>query len=221
MTHFGIICPAAIGHLNPMCALGKELQRRGHRVTLFQIPDIESKVKATGLDFHAIGSDEFPPGKLAQIYKQLGENSGLSALRLVVSFLLEETVMQLRVTPEALKQAGVEALLVDQVSPGGGTIADFLNLPFITVCNALLVNREEGVPPYFSNWGYSTTWWARLRNRAGNYLLDRISQPIRNVVIEQRYQWKLPPYIHWEDSGSPLAQICQLPPEFDFPRVNL
>ncbi|MEB3179666.1 MAG: glycosyltransferase, partial [Nostocaceae cyanobacterium] len=42
-----------------------------------------------------------------------------------------------------------------------------------------------------------------------------------NVVIEQRYQWKLPPYIHWEDSGSPLAQICQLPPEFDFPRVNL
>lgn len=35
MTHFGIICPAAIGHLNPMCALGRELQRRGHRVTLF------------------------------------------------------------------------------------------------------------------------------------------------------------------------------------------
>ena len=45
MTHFGIICPSAIGHLNPMCALGGELQRRNHRVTIFGIADIETKVK--------------------------------------------------------------------------------------------------------------------------------------------------------------------------------
>ena len=34
MTHFGIICPATTGHLNPMSTLGAQLQRRGHRVTL-------------------------------------------------------------------------------------------------------------------------------------------------------------------------------------------
>lgn len=44
MPHFGIISPSAIGHLNPMCALGRELQRRNHQVTLFGIPDIRSKI---------------------------------------------------------------------------------------------------------------------------------------------------------------------------------
>jgi len=32
MTHFGIICPMATGHRNPMTALGRELVRRGHRI---------------------------------------------------------------------------------------------------------------------------------------------------------------------------------------------
>ncbi|WP_277881902.1 hypothetical protein [Coleofasciculus sp. FACHB-542] len=38
MTHFGIICPTASGHLNPMTTLGYELVSRGHRVTLFGKP---------------------------------------------------------------------------------------------------------------------------------------------------------------------------------------
>ena len=56
MTHFGILCPPAIGHLNPMCALAKELQSRGHEVTLFQVPEMEKKIKTTGLEFQAIGA---------------------------------------------------------------------------------------------------------------------------------------------------------------------
>jgi zeaxanthin glucosyltransferase len=61
MTHFAIICPSAIGHLNPMCVLGRELQRRNHQVTLFSIPDIRSKVINSGLNFETIGETEFPP----------------------------------------------------------------------------------------------------------------------------------------------------------------
>lgn len=185
------------------------------------IPDIESKVKTARLEFQAIGAAFYPPGKLAQIYQELGENSGLPALRLVINLLQRETTMQLKDAPAALKSAGVEALLVDQVSPAGGTIADFLGIPFVTVCNALLINREDGVPPYFTHWSYNTHWWARLRNRVGNYFLQRILQPIRSIIIEQRHQWKLPTYVHWEDAYSQLAQICQLPVEYDFPRVTL
>lgn len=45
MAHFAVICPAVIGHLNPRCVLGRELQRRGHQITLFGIPDVQLKVK--------------------------------------------------------------------------------------------------------------------------------------------------------------------------------
>jgi UDP:flavonoid glycosyltransferase YjiC (YdhE family) len=221
MTHFGILCPAAIGHLNPMCALGRELQRRGHHVTLFGIPDVQAKVMRSGLGFWMIGEAEFPLGQLDQKYKQLGEMSGMAGLKFTVSWLKQETVMLFREAPKALKAAGVEALLVDQVTPGGGTVADLLNLPFITVCNALLINREAGIPPYFTPWNYSKPWWARLRNRVGNFLIDRISQPIWDVVVQQRHEWKLPPHLSRDASGSQLAQICQLPAEYDFPRVNL
>lgn len=32
MTHFGIIYPATTGHLNALLPLGRELQKREHRV---------------------------------------------------------------------------------------------------------------------------------------------------------------------------------------------
>ena len=41
MTHFGIIGPPVPGHMNPLMALAHELQARGHRLTFFQIPDLE------------------------------------------------------------------------------------------------------------------------------------------------------------------------------------
>lgn len=44
MTHFGIICPTSPGHFNPMTALGRELLRRGHRVTIIQILDAQAQV---------------------------------------------------------------------------------------------------------------------------------------------------------------------------------
>ncbi len=220
MTHFGIICPSAIGHLNPMCVLGRELQKRGHQVTLFGIPDVQTKVMRSGLKFWTIGEAEFPIGSLDQKYKELGELSGFAGLNFTVSWIQQETVMLFNEAPEALKAAGIEALLVDQISVGG-TIADFLKLPFITVCNALLINREPGVPPYFSHWNYNKAKWASLRNQLGNLFIERLTKPFWNILVQQRHQWNLPPYSTREDASSQLAQICQLPAEYDFPRVSL
>lgn len=221
MTHYGILCPPAIGHLNPICALGKELKRRGHRVTLFQVPEMENKLKTTELEFQQIGAAEFKPGEVAKFYKELGEKSGIPGLKLIINFFTKEIGMHFRELPEVLKKANVEALVVDQTTYAGGTVADFLGLPYVTVCNALLINREEGVPPYFTKWTYNTAWWARLRNRVGNSLLNRLTYPIWEAVQNQRRQWNLKPYLNRNNIGSNLAQICQLPPGYDFPRVEL
>ena len=221
MTYFAILAPAAIGHLNPMSVLGRELQHRGHKVTFFGIPDLELKLKNSGLTFSTIGETEFPPGSLEEYYTKLGGMSGLDGLKFTVNWFKSEAQMLLKNTPQAFRAAGVEAVIVDQVTLPGGTIADFLNLPFVTVCNALLINRETGVPPYFTSWGYSTNPLAQLRNRMGNFLLNQIDQPIWEVIQQQRREWKLPTYKTLDDHFSQLAQICQLPAEYDFPRVNL
>ncbi len=221
MTHFGIICPTATGHLNPMTTLGYELKQRNHRVTLFGFPDAQSKTVAAGLEFRAIGEAEFPTGTMALSFEQLGKLSGLAALRYTVSLLEQRAVVRLRDTPQAIKEAGIEAMLVDQVSPEGGAIADFLNIPFVTVCSAIVLNREPSVPPFNTPWNYSSTWWACLRNQMGYWILDRVTKPIRAVISEYRQAWQLPPHSSPNQDYSQLAQLSQAPAEFEFPRQEL
>ena len=221
MTHFGIFCPGAIGHLNPMCALGRELLRRGHRVTLFGVPDVQPKIAKSGLEFYEIGATDFPPGSIEEVYKQLGDLSGLPGLKFSIQFFQKEAAMLFREAPTAIQQAGVEALIVDQVTVGVGTVADFLGLPFVTLCNALLTYREPGVPPYFTHWQYQNVWWARLRNQLGNALANYLTRPLWKQIMHQRQQWQLSPLRQRQDFYSQLAQICQLPAPFDFPREQL
>lgn len=221
MTHFGIICPAGNGHLNPMTALGRELQRRGHRVTLVGILDAKPNALAAGLEFCAIAQSEYPEGKTARVFAQLGELSGLAALRYTISKLQEITTLLLQNAPRAIAQSGIEALLVDQTILEGETVAQYIGIPFVTVCNALVINQDESVPPFFTAWSYSPTRWARLRNQAGNYLIRRISQPMRQVVAQYRQKWRLPPYSSRNDIYSKLAIISQQPAQFEFPRTDL
>jgi zeaxanthin glucosyltransferase len=221
MTHFGIICPALTGHLNPMTTLGYELKRRGHRVTLFGIPDARSKTLAAGLEFWAIGETEFPLGASASANTKLGELTGLDAFKQIVTMFRQSTTMLLDEAPQAIAAAGVEVLLIDQTSSGGGTVADFLKLPFVTVCCALMLNLEIGIPPFNTTWPYSPAWWAKLRNYLGYRLLAQVAQPILKTVADRRQEWNLPPHIHPNDPNSKLAQICQQPAEFNFPRQHL
>ncbi len=221
MTHFGLICPATTGHLNTIIPLGKELQKRGHRVTLFGILDAKSKTLAAELEFQAVGESEFPSGAIAESITQLGKLSGLAALQYTVNCLKDQAAAMLRDAPSAVKQAGVEALLVDQVSPEGGSVAEFLGIPFITVCSAVVLNREQSVPPYFKTWSYNPAWWGRLRNRGGYALLSRTVKPITEVINQHRQEWKLPPQSSPNDRYSQLAQISQQPAQLEFPRENL
>ena len=221
MTHFGLICPASTGHLNTMLPLGKELQQRGHRVTLFGRLDAKSKTLAAGLAFQGIGEAEFPEGAMAESLAQLGKLSGREALRYTVNALREGAIVLLRDGPKAMKEAGVEALLVDQASPAGGAVADFLGLPFVSICSAVVLNREESVPPSFTTWNYNPGWWGRLRNRLGYQGLKRIVQPMTEVINQYRQEWKLPPQSSPNDRYSQLAQISQQPAELEFPREEL
>ena len=221
MTHYGLICPAASGHLNPMTTLGYELKKEGHRVTLFGILDAEPKAIAAGLEFQSIGESDFPKGFMKELFTELGKMSGFAALRYTIKYIQQGAVVTLREVPTLIKQAGIDALIVDQVAPEGGSIAESLNIPFVSCASALMINRDISVPPFNTSWSYNSFPWAKVRNWAGYKLLNRAGNPIRDVINEYRSEWNLQPILNPNDYYSKLAQLCQQPSEFEFPRQNL
>lgn len=219
--HLGIISPPVSGHINPFAALGRELKRRGHRVTWFHMEDLTERIHGEDLEFCAIGQSDHPRGSLPQSLAQLGRLQGWPALRFTIEAIRQTTEMLCRDLPDAVVRAGVDALLVDQTEPAGGSVAEHLGLPFITICNALALNRDPYVPPPFTPWGYSRSAFARLRNAAGYAISDRLLSPVTRALGRHRASWKLAPLRSPEDACSKLAQISQQPIGFDFPRETL
>ena len=221
MTHFGIISPPVSGHIHPMAALGRELISRGHRVTYFQMSDLEDTIRSEEIDFEPIGLTDHPRGSLAESLERLGRLHGLAAIRFTIRAVARTSVMVCRDAPDAIRRCNIDALLVDQMEPAGGAVAEHLGIPFVTVCNALAINRDPAVPPPFTPWGFSPSLWARARNTAGYAMSVWLTRPIARVVGEYRARWGLASLASPDESFSPLAQICQMPREFDFPRSAL
>jgi zeaxanthin glucosyltransferase len=218
---YGIVTPPAIGHLNPMVALALELRRRGHGVVLFTVADGARKLSGLPLEVVTIGASTFPPGAVDEAYRTLGRLSGREGLRFSVNYFRSELAMLHEELPPAVRGAGIDVLLVDQLSPAGSTVAELLGLPFVTIANALPVNQEPGVPPYFTGWLPGNSPWARWRNQLGHALLNRLTAPLWRDLQNQRQRSGLKPFRQKIEALSPHLQLAQLPAAFDFPRERL
>ncbi|MBD2463099.1 glycosyltransferase [Oscillatoria sp. FACHB-1407] len=221
--HVGITCPPAIGHLNPMMALGQELKQRGHRVTFLQVLDFENPIRASGCDFYAIAPSDYPPGTSANFFANLRNLREPAATRYWFEEQQRVAAIFCRDLPVAIQNLGIDALIVDQNEPAGATVAEYLGLPFVSVSNGLMMQREPDIPPVFTLWSYEKTQWARLRNRMVHGCVNALSRPYSQVLAAYRRKWKLPPLPQGEIlyANSKLAQISQQPSVFDFPRSQL
>jgi zeaxanthin glucosyltransferase len=221
MTHFGIICPPYTGHINPQAALGRELQSRGHDVTFLQISDLESKVRSQGVNFYPIGETIYQPGSMAETFAQLGKLSAIKALKYSLDFCEQMVEIVCQDVPKAIAKIGIEALIVDRLEIVGETVAEYLDLPFVTVSCGQVIHRRIDVPPFFTPWRYQNASWAKIRNRVAYYFLDRSCEPILSAIARYRQAWKLPAYSHIYATNTRLADIGQQPPAFEFPIDNL
>ena len=215
MAKLGAFCFPGTGHINPMTALARQLEQRGHKVVIFGIADCESRVRAAGIDFHQIGASDYPPGTLAALDRRLGELHGLATFRFTVDRVRNTARMVLRDGPAAVLAESCDALLCDEADMGS-TVAEHLCLPFVSIAFFPPLIQDDRIPAFCFPWRPGNNAFTRLRNRLGFRLLSRFAAPIYAIVNEQRIAWGLSPLRGATDALSPLAQITQLPRALEF-----
>jgi zeaxanthin glucosyltransferase len=174
---------------------------------------------AEGLEFYPVG--DLMGSVLAEALRSMGGLKGFASVRFAIECSRQLSDLLCSELPEAFRRERVEMVLVDQNEPAGASVAESLKLPFVSVCPSLPLNREPAIPPPFFGWAYRDTAVGRARNRVGMMMADRLIASINRTLNRHRRRWGLPPIRTPDDSFSREAQLCQLTPDFDFPRTSL
>jgi len=204
-----------------MAVIGRALKKRNHRVTVFQLPDLQTRIEKEGLDFVAIQKPGYRIGELSEALARLGQMSGLKAFRATFQSARALSELIFNEGPTIVKNAKIDLLLIDQNEPTAAALAEFLKIPFISVSNALPINAEPDVPPSIVPWIYHPSILSRWRNRIGYQIMTLAIAPLQRLLNQHRKRWNLPPAPSPDDTFSRLAEICQMPKAFDFPRTRL
>jgi len=147
--------------------------------------------------------------------------SGVIGLGGVMKGMVRFTDTFCREAPALLERIGADAVLVDQLEPGGALVAEHLGLPFASLAVALPINREPGVPPPFVGWPYDPTPRGSRRNAAGWRVSDFLMRAVAESIARNAYRLGLPGRRRLDDCLSSRLQISQLVPALDFPRKSL
>jgi len=207
MANIGIICLSGTGHLNTVLPLGLELQRRGHNITVFSAKDGQNKIEAIGFKFCEVYS-RTPPNQL----------KGLANIRATLNNFARIAETRLEKAPKLIEQHNIDALLIDLSVLEGGTIADYLKLPYITICCILTFYQDLTIPPVPTTWQYNPAWWAKIRNKAAYTIFNLAAKPVFQVISQYRQKWNLPECKQTNDLFSKKAIITRHIPELEFPR---
>ncbi len=218
----GVLCMPLDGHLNPMTALARGLQSRGHEISFISVPDGASAIQAAGLDYVPFCESKYPKGSIGRMWNApLSKMKGMDAVRYSVSELIppfcEAGIEEL---PAKIEETGVEALLLDNVYSFLELVPMKLGMPYVQACLVLPADKSGTTPPFFFSWLHEDTAEARTRNLRGLGSLADIYTPIAN--LGKLHAERLGLQIDWNDpaaTSSPCAVIAQTLKEFDFPNI--
>src|SRR5215475_3011358 len=106
------------GHLNPMTALARKYQARGHAVVFLSLPDVAPFVQAAQLPFVPCSEDAYPKGSLGRYLQRLSRLSGAEALSYTVNEMMKGyTGTLFQSLLQTLRKAGADAIVLDQYQP--------------------------------------------------------------------------------------------------------
>jgi len=135
------------GHLNPMTALARKYQARGHEVVFLSLPDVAPFVQAAQLPFVPCAEDAYPQNSIGKYLQRLSRLSGAEALNYTVNEMMKGyTEALFQSLPETLRKAGADAIVLDQYQPYVELIPKSLGMPYVHVSNALHVDYSGRSP---------------------------------------------------------------------------
>jgi MGT family glycosyltransferase len=217
----GFICLNLPGHLNPMTALARQLQTRGHEVVFLY------QSSANGLPcIPADESDEVNATRPA-----VSKLAGWEALKFYCGIIAKETEKILESLPQMVEKGGIDALVLDPMQFFTELGAMKLGLPYVSVSVAFYLDYS-GYTPFGTGvsdavareiighestygWPHETTPEAFAKNRKGVAEFARVVYTERTKAYAKeagiKLDWDAPTGLF-----SKLAHITQVPKEFDF-----
>jgi len=203
----GFICPNLPGHLNPMTALARQLQERGHDVVFLYSSSASGLPCVPGPEKDQINESR------PEISKLQGED----ALKLGVRLMMSQTEGILKSLPAIVQANRVDALVIDTVHFYAELGAMQLGMPYIHVPAAMHKDYTGNTPLCYYDWPHQTTPSALARNREGVAKFVKLLESVNAGI--RAYAESVGLKIDWEDPGStlsPFATITQVPRAFDF-----
>ncbi len=213
---FALVCPPYASHIAAFEAIGEALLARGHDVAILAHGGVGPELTLEGATFLALPGDE---ADLARLRREAGGRNGMIRLWRILRNGARSTQDLARHAPALLRSEGIEALLVDQMEPGGGLVARSLGLPFLSVACSLPVDVDPALPPPFVGWPYDPSPEGLKRNRGGRRVADMVLRPQRQAIRRAAARLGVGEAERLEDCLSPLATLSQTSAEFDFPRA--
>jgi zeaxanthin glucosyltransferase len=218
----GFVSMPVVGHLNPMTALARKLQSRGHEVVFIGVPDVAPFARGAGLKFVSFCENEYPAGSISKLYAPVSKLHGLEVTRWSIQERLGGLFTAAsKHLPRKLAQNGVEALVIDTIHAFLELVPMSLGIPYAHVWNVLHTDLSGTTPPCFFSWPHENTPEAVIRNRQGAQQAGQIFASM--LPLAMSYAEKMGLTIDWSDftaTTSKLAVITQTPREFDFPGIT-
>jgi MGT family glycosyltransferase len=217
----GFISLPLSGHLNPMTAVARKLQSRGHEITFIGVPDAGPAIRAAGLKFEPIMEKTFPAGTVAKTWGPVAKMYGGSVLEYSLREISPEVLrLSLAELPDKLMQSGIEALVLDTILSFQELVPLSMGLPYAQIWNVLHTDFSGVTPACGFSWPFEATPEAQAKNIEGLMSLGGLFGPVTEIAKE--YADKVGLQVNWSDPTSTFSKraiITQTPKEFDFPGI--
>ena len=159
MPRFGVLSFGGTGHINPLICLARRLMARGHSVVFFHSPEIADIVRGQGLEFISIGNR--PPHSHAEQATPSQRPEGIAGVRYRLHRVASDLDMFLREAPAAIRDADVDALVLDEIALAGPTVAQMLAVDH--EIGTTVIAKRKGFLSRESAPGSDHSWLAIVR----------------------------------------------------------